>query len=161
MSEVKLIDSNLLDGLAAKAGESPRRRTNYNLHPSGDAPVQRYFIAAKRDSYFRPHRHPNKWEFAVVVRGGFDVLVFDDEGRVTERVAVGPEADAAAFEIPANTWHTWLPTAEDSIFVEVKEGPYDPASAAEFAAWAPEEGAAGVSGFIERLRVAEVGTVLA
>ncbi|HKK06921.1 MAG TPA: WbuC family cupin fold metalloprotein [Gammaproteobacteria bacterium] len=157
---MKLITADLIDDLVAKAGQSPRRRTNYNVHTSGDAPVQRYFIAAKQDSYFRPHRHPTKWEFALVIRGGFDVLVFDDEGRVTERQAVGPQAGVVAFEIPANTWHTWLPTAEDSAFVEIKEGPYDPASAAEFAAWAPEEGAAEVADFVQRLRTASVGSML-
>jgi len=158
---MKLITADLIDDLVAKAGQSPRRRTNYNVHGSGEDPVQRYFIAAKQDTYFRPHRHPAKWEFALVVRGGFDVLVFDDEGRVTERQAVGPEAGVLAFEIPANTWHTWLPTAEDSAFVEVKQGPYDPASAAEFARWAPEEGAPEVGAFIERLRGAAVGDAVA
>lgn len=158
---MKLITAELLDGLIAKASESPRRRTHHNVHSSGDAPVQRYFIAAKQDSYFRPHRHPMKWEFALVVRGGFDVFVFDEAARVTERHAVGPGTAVVAFEIPANTWHTWLPTADDSVFVEVKEGPYDPDTAAEFAPWAPPEGAPAVADFLARLRAADIGTSLA
>ena len=87
-----------------------------------------------------------------------DVLLFDDHGVVTERITVGPNANVHGFEIPANTWHTWLPRRDESVFFEVKEGPYDPQGAAEFASWSPEEGSAQVSEFVNRLRKAVIGT---
>jgi len=39
----------------------------------------------------------------------------------------------------------------------VKEGPYDPATAADFAAWAPAEGDAGVDVFRRWLHSAQAG----
>jgi hypothetical protein len=62
-----------------------------------------------------------------------------------------------AYETPQDTWHTLIPGAAGGAFLEVKEGPYDPATAAEFAAWAPAEGDALVSPFLLWLRRAQPG----
>ena len=84
----------MVDELIAQAGETQRLRINYNIHESLSDPVQRLFIAAGLSSYFRPHRHLGTSEFAIVIRGLFDVIVFDDEGVVTERISAGPGTDA-------------------------------------------------------------------
>lgn len=157
---MKLITSDLINELIQEAGMSPRRRINHNVHESPSDPVQRLFIAARRESYFRPHRHPERGEFAIVIRGLFDVMVFDDTSRVIERVSVGPGADVIGFEMAPNTWHSWLPMADESVFCEIKQGPYDAETAAEFAAWSPEEGALLVSGFVARLRNARIGNIM-
>ena len=149
---MKVITSALIDELIARAAASDRRRINHNVHESPSDPIQRMFVAAMRDSYFRPHRHAAKREFAVVVRGRFDVLLFDDTGCATRRISVGPGAEAVGFEIPPDTWHSWIPLADGSAFVEVKQGPYDSRTAADFAAWAPAEGSADVGRYVERLR---------
>ncbi len=154
---MKPVTSRMMDELIAKAGETQRLRLNYNIHESLTDPVQRLFIAAGRLSYFRPHRHPGKGEFAIVLRGLFDVLVFDDTSMVTERVSVGPAADSFALEIPAGQCHTWIPRAEDCLFFEVKQGPYDPAASLVFAPWSPEEGSAGVWQFQAKLLAAGIG----
>jgi cupin fold WbuC family metalloprotein len=154
---MKVITSVLIDELIVRAAASDRRRTNHNVHESPSDPIQRMVVAAMRDSYFRPHRHATKWEFAVVVRGRFDVLLFDDTGCVTRRVSAGPDAEAVGFEIPPNSWHSWIPAVDGSVFVEVKQGPYDTRTAADFAVWAPEEGAADVGRYVEMLRNTRAG----
>ena len=154
---MKVITSALIDELIARAAASDRRRANHNVHESPSDPIQRMFVAAMQDSYFRPHRHAAKREFAAVIRGQFDVLLFDDTGCVTRRISVGPGAEAVGFEIPPDTWHSWIPLADGSVFVEVKQGPYDSRTAADFAVWAPAEGAADVVRYVERLRNTGVG----
>ena len=154
---MKLITENEFAELIAKADASPRRRSNRNLHEVSEDPIQRLFVAAKRDSYFRAHRHPGKWEFAIVVRGEFEVFTFDENGVITQRIHVGPNAPVKAFELPPNIFHTWVPLTDDGIFFEVKAGPYDPQTAAQFAPWAPAEGDASASFFVEKLLAAQVG----
>ena len=154
---MKLLSRTLLDELAAKAAASPRARAHHNIHATPADPVQRFLVVAQGDSYFRPHRHATRSELAVIVRGRLDVLTFDGHGRVTARYAVGEGTDALAYETPQATWHTIVPGANGGAFLEVKQGPYDPASSAEFAAWAPAEGHASVPKFLEWLRSAQPG----
>jgi len=154
---MRIFGRSLLDELAAKAAASPRARAHHNIHASADDPLQRFFVVADRRSYFRPHRHHTKAELATVLRGGFDVLTFDDAGCMVARWSVGAGTDNLAIETPPMTWHTLLAHSDGSAFLETKQGPYDPATAAEFAAWAPAEGDAAVPAFLEWLRAAQPG----
>jgi cupin fold WbuC family metalloprotein len=158
---MKLITTDLINELILRAVNHARQRVNYNLHESLSDPIQRLFIAAGLESYFRPHRHPEKWECAVVIRGLFDVMVFDDSSRVTEHLSVGPGAGVIGFEIAPNTWHAWVPMSDGSVFFEIKPGPYDPLAAVDFAVWSPEEGTSHADRFVARLRQAKVGDLVA
>ena len=158
---MKLITNRMIDDLIAQAAKEQRLRTNYNVHESLSDPVQRLFIAAALTTYFRPHRHLDKCEFAIVLRGLFHILFFDDEGVVTERVSVGADTETFALEIPSDVCHTWMPMAEQSVFFEVKQGPYDPKKSLVFAPWAPEEGSAQVTQFQAKLLTAGIGDRLA
>lgn len=153
---MNIFTPQLLDEMAGKAAASPRGRTHFNVHASPTDPVQRFFVVANRQSYFRPHRHLSKSELALVLRGRFDVLTFDPHGKVTARYSLG-EGAGFAYETPQATWHTLLSRTDGGAFFEVKEGPYDPATAVEFASWAPAEGDAAVGAFMEWLRTAEPG----
>lgn len=154
---MKLISQTLLDELATAAAASPRRRTHYNLHASNADLVQRYLVVANRDSYFRPHRHSTRAELALIVRGAIDLLAFDADGRVTARYALGAGSGNIAYENAAGGWHTVLVHEDGTAFLEVKQGPYDPATASEFAAWAPAESDAAVARFLEWARHAAPG----
>lgn len=155
---MKLFSQDILDDLTAKAAASPRQRAHFNIHAAPTDPVQRFFIATQKDTYFRPHRHTTKSELAWVLRGYFDVLTFDEAGAVTGRFRVGSETANLGFETPRNTWHTLLAGADGAAFLEIKEGPYDPATAAEFAPWAPAEGHDSVPAFQQWLRAAQPGS---
>lgn len=152
---MKLFDTRLLDEMAAQAAASPRRRAHHTVHASADDPVQRFFVVADRQSYFRPHRHLSKSELALAVKGRFALIEFDESGRVTARHVIG--GDVFAYEAPRATWHTLIAQEDGSAFLEIKEGPYDPATAVEFAAWAPPEGDGRVPDFMQWLRSAAPG----
>lgn len=154
---MKLFSGALLDELSAKAAASPRGRANYNVHAGADDPVQRFFVVANRQSYFRPHRHRTKSELALVVRGSFDVVTFDESGCVLAHYVVGAGAEHIGYETPRANWHTLIARTDGAAFLEIKEGPYDQATAADFAPWAPPEGDARVPQFLEWLRTAQAG----
>jgi len=154
---LKLLPQALLDELAAQAAASPRRRAHHNIHATPADLVQRFIVVAEADSYFRPHRHTTRAELALLLRGRVDVLLFDERGRVLARHAVGAEAGNLAYETAPGVWHTLVPAASGCAFLEIKQGPYDPASAAQFADWAPSEGDAAVPAFRSWLRSAQPG----
>jgi cupin fold WbuC family metalloprotein len=154
---MQLLPHGLLDELTARAAASPRARAHHNIHPTPADPVQRFVVVALGESYFRPHRHVLRGELAVLLRGRIDVLVFSAGGRVLSRHAVGADTPSLAYETPPATWHTLVPAADGCAFLEVKQGPYDPATASEFAPWAPAEGSATVPAFLAWLRRAQPG----
>lgn len=154
---MKILTQALLDELVARAAAAPRGRAHHNIHASSEDPLQRFFVAAQRHTYFRPHRHHTRAELGTVLRGSFDVLNFDDAGRLSARWSIGAGTGNLAFETPPLTWHTLLARSDGAVFLETKAGPYDPATAAEFASWAPAEGDAGVPALLEWLRAARPG----
>jgi cupin fold WbuC family metalloprotein len=156
---MKLISSQLLAELAAGASASPRGRTHYNLHAGPADLVQRYLVVANRGSYFRPHRHAARAELAFIVRGALDLIVFDDGGQVTARHAFGAGAGNLAYENGPAIWHTVVVRDDATAFLEVKQGPYDPATASEFAPWAPAEGEPGAARFLDWARHAAPGDI--
>lgn len=143
--------------LSEMAAAAPRRRMNRNLHERPDDPVQRLLNALEPGTYVRPHRHasPPKWELFALLAGAVAVLLFDDDGTVTERVDLGGEAVLA--EIPAGRWHSLAALAPGSVVLEVKPGPYEPLSDKDFAAWAPAEGDPAAAALEAWLRTAKRG----
>ena len=154
---MRLFEDSLILDLAAKAAASPRRRAHFNIHASAADPVQRFLVVAQADTYFRPHLHRTNAELATVLKGRLDLITFDEAGRVLARYGIGEGTGQFAYETDSGTWHTLVPVSGPVAFLEVKQGPYDPATAADFAAWAPPEGDDSVPRFQRWLRDAQVG----
>ncbi len=75
----------------------------------------------------------------MALRGTLCLNIFDAESTVLDKIFLGPE-NTSGVELPPNTWHTVFPVDENAVFMEVKAGPYTPATASDFASWAPQEG---------------------
>lgn len=137
-----LIDQPRLDALTAKARHHPRRRQNWNIHPSDDFCCHRLLNAVEPGSYIRPHRHldPSKNETFVILRGRLGVLLFTDEGQVEERILLEDGGTNVALDIPFGCYHGALSLSPGTIFFEAKAGPYLPLTEDERAPWAPPDG---------------------
>ncbi len=151
---MKRFDGQLLQELHQRAQLSPRRRAHHNVHEDYHQPVQRLFVSMCRESYVRPHRHSdrNKWEFFLVVQGCVDVLLFNADGQLKERLTLAAGSDCFGVEIPANTWHSVV-CSDTATFLEVKQGPYAVADDKDFADWAPNEGDVQVPDFLAALKL--------
>jgi hypothetical protein len=60
-------------------------------------------------------------------------------------------------EIPPGTWHALAALEPGTVLLEVKEGPYAPAAAENFAPWAPAEGTEAVGALERWFHSARVG----
>jgi cupin fold WbuC family metalloprotein len=147
------IDQQQLDRLSDQARENPRLRKNLNIHPNDEFCCHRLLNAMEPDSYIRPHRHldPVKDETFVLIRGKIGVLMFDEQGSVTEKALLEPDG-IVVLDIPHGRFHAAISLETGSIFFEAKAGPYIPISDAEKAGWAPEDGAPDTSAYLERLK---------
>lgn len=143
----------LYSDLLTQARQHARLRVAQLLHQNHAEPVQRMVIAMQAQSYVRPHRHPlaQQWELVVVLQGELDVLWFAESGAVLERFRL---TTGQGLQTPAGMWHSIVVPHDAAVFLEVKEGPFVSASAAEFALFAPEEGAVEVPHYLQSLRTA-------
>lgn len=134
---MKLITEELLDGVTREAQENARLRMNYNLHESLDAPIHRLLNALEPGTYLPPHRHTDKEETYVVLRGSLLVFFYDDLGNVMEKATLNSSAGVYGLEIPAGTWHSIIVLEPGTVIFEIKSGPYRPLPPEDMAPWAP------------------------
>ena len=155
---IKVYTNTRLDQLKEDAASAKRRRSHLNVHAELDASVQRLFIATQPDTYMRPHRHPeaHKWEFFIVLQGKIDLLVFDDQGALLQRIAMSGE-QTRAVEVPPGTWHAYVCMEPGTLALEIKEGEYLPTREQDFAPWSPAESSERAAGFLQQMRVAQAG----
>ncbi len=123
---------------ASEAIDSSRKRMNYNFHTDGDELLQRMLNALEPETYLPPHRHTEKVEIFLLLRGRISVLLFDDTGNIKQVKDLDPLEGEYGVEIPAGIWHTILVEESGSVIYEIKEGPFIPNTGIEFASWAPE-----------------------
>lgn len=157
---MKIIDQGALSRLSADAAERPRRRANWNLHPTLDDPIQRFFNAMEPGTYVRPHRHEgvHRWECFFAIRGSAAIVTFSDDGVLRERVVIAADGDNLGLEIPPGAWHALASLQSGTILLELKPGPYEPMTDKDFASWAPEEGDPDAAAFERWYREGPLGS---
>lgn len=152
------VDARTIEDIARQAAASANGRFRLCLHESVDAVIQEMLIAATRDAYFRPHRHPpGKSETCIVLEGELDMFVFDENGRVTQRVELAPTLTGKTFLFRAASpvWHLPVARTERTVYYEVFQGPFCKDVDTEYAPWSPrEEDAQAVRRFLDELRAA-------
>jgi cupin fold WbuC family metalloprotein len=80
----------------------------------------------------------------VLQQGRGNLLIFDGDARLMDRIELSPRSSVV--QIPIGVWHGFVVLERNTAVLEIKPGPYLPN---EFADWAPEEGDAGASSFVE------------
>ena len=158
----RLFTGDLFADLIQKAGESPRRRTNFNFHGGAEEPCHRFLNVMMQDTYIAPHRHvtPLKAESFLLLEGQGAFFVFDDAGEVLrcDLLDAGaarhtPDvAGSVGIDVTPGVWHSMVVLSPHVVCFEVKPGPYDPATDKEFASFAPVEGADNAHEYLEWMR---------
>jgi glucose-6-phosphate isomerase len=141
-ADQEIVEINLtqLEDLKHAASHSPLKRARLCLHRTHDDQVQEMVIAFCRGTYNPPHRHQNKSESFHVIEGELLIIFFDDRGKVTRRIKLGPPNAESTFlyRLSSDLWHTVVPLSEFVIIHETTTGPFV-RGATECAAWAPDD----------------------
>ena len=120
---MKIIDKNLIDEVSVQAKASPRLRMNYNFHQSLDDLCHRMLNAVEPGTDIPIHRHPEKDESFVILRGKVRSTTYNDDGTIIEEVVLCQEEGVYGVDIPKNVWHK-LEAIESSVIFECKQGPF-------------------------------------
>ena len=124
---MKLISEELLDSVKRcveelKKEKNKERKEEKELEPG---------------TYLPPHRHTDKEETYVVLRGSLLAFFYDDLGNVTEKVSLNSSAGIYGLEIPSGTWHSIIALESGTVIFEIKSGPYRSLPPEDIAPWAP------------------------
>jgi len=149
------VDSAGIADLKRAAENNERRRIRLCTHRRVDDRLHEMVIVHALDTYVRPHKHLGKSESFHVIEGDVDVVLFDDDGGVSDFIPMGAFASGRPFfyRIAAPRYHTLLIRSDVLVFHETTGGPFRRDDTV-FAPWAPEDGdAAAVSRFLADLEV--------
>lgn len=123
-----LITEELLNSISQEAKESERLRKNFNLHESFDSQVQRLFNAMEPGTVVPIQRHPDAAETIILIRGKLKACLYDNNKNIIEESILDTSTGVYGIHIPAGAWHCVEVLESDTVFFEVKEGPYTPLS---------------------------------
>jgi cupin fold WbuC family metalloprotein len=148
------VTSHLLANLSDMAKDLPRKRKNHNFHTTDSDPLQRMLNALESSTYVCPHRHvnPDKRETFIILTGKVAVIEFDDNGKIIDKIILSKEHGNYCAEIITGSWHTVISLEDNSVYYELKDGPYDEGTDKVFAEWAPEEESSDASQYLEELK---------
>ena len=123
---MNVIDKNLLDEVSAQAKSSPRLRMNFNFHQSLEDKCHRMLNAVEPGTEIPIHRHPDKDESFVILRGKVRSTTYNNDGSVIDSVVLSQEDGIYGVDIPKNVWHNLESLEPGSVIFECKSGPYVP-----------------------------------
>lgn len=153
-SPLSNVDKNDIAWLMARAKETPRRRARICAHVSPEADVHEMFIVHERNTYVPPHRHIGRSESYFLISGRMRIVMFDDDGAVTDFIEMAPPESGGAFyyRISEPMFHSMLIDSDWVVFHEVTSGPFDPTTT-EYAKWAPSKDETDAqSNFVRKLQ---------
>src|SRR6266498_4906152 len=96
---VRVVDHDQIAELAAQATAEPRKRAHLLLHDGPADPVQRLIIVLQPNTYVRPHHHSRQWEMLVLQQGRGNLLIFDGDARLMDRIELSPSSSVAQIPI--------------------------------------------------------------
>jgi cupin fold WbuC family metalloprotein len=105
---------------------SPRGRVRINVHSGSDDLLHEMFIAISAKSYIHPHKHKTKSEAFHLVHGSVDVVVFDDDGKITQIVPLAADGQGGSFyyRMSAPLFHTLVIKSDFLVVHEITNGPF-------------------------------------
>jgi len=154
--DVLEVDQSLIDLLKQRALDSPSRRYRLCLHQSADESVQEMIVVHCRDNYSRPHHHPTTASSMMILEGELTVVLFDDDGNVTQTIDMAARESGRPFtlRLASRCWHMPVCRSEQLVFYETMTGPFRRDDMNAWAPWSPaEDDADAIAAYLESLGV--------
>ncbi len=138
--EIVHVTRSDMETLQMQALKNPRKRMRLCSHQNVEDRLHEMLIIHTNETYVRPHKHIHKSESFHVIKGRVDVLIFDDEGRITNLIEMGDYDSRFCFyyRIATPLFHSLIIHSDVLIFHEATNGPFN-RSDTVFADWSPDD----------------------
>jgi cupin fold WbuC family metalloprotein len=132
---------------------APQRRARLILHPTREDSLHEMVIALPPDSCDHPHINFKSGKSFLALSGQFALICFSDDGSQIKPVVLAAESrwsGARMVRLGKPAWHTIIPLAGDTVFLESIIGPFE---GNRFATWFPDASRPGErEAWIEKVR---------
>ena len=116
-------DKVFLEKLFEQAIVNPRLRQNLDLRTSSADTSQCMLNALLPGTVVPIHRHPMSTENVLLLCGKLVEVLYDDNGKETERILLDPSVGCYGCVVPKGVWHS-VEVLEPSVIYEAKDGKY-------------------------------------
>jgi len=133
-----LVGAADISGLVTASRAAPNGRARIILHPDRDDSLHEMIIALPPDSCDHPHINFKSGKSFLALSGQFAVMHFSDDGNTIEPFVLSAEPGwfgARLVRLRKPAWHTIIPLAGDTVFLETIIGPFE---GNRFAPWFPK-----------------------
>ena len=136
------LDKILFSEVGEKAKASPRRRMHYDLRTQAFEPVaadggyswrdtsMKMLNVIMKDTVIPIHRHNDTNEVVIIMAGAGDEVEYavdSTSGALVETHRVHLEVGGCTGVVVGRAvWHTFIPTEDNTVIFEAKDGAYDP-----------------------------------
>jgi len=146
------VDAATVAALVRDGLRNARHRIRLCTHTDARDAVHEMIIVHDRSCYVRPHKHLGKSESFHVIEGEVDVVIFDDVGRVSDVIPMGPYGSDKPFfyRIAEPLYHTLLIRSDVLVFHETTSGPFRREQTV-LAPWSPVDSTAEVQRYRKEL----------
>ena len=138
--DLVFLDSGWIDRAKVTAAKNKNKKFRTCLHFDESDDVHEMFIVHCRDLYVRPHKHTRRYESLQILEGIGTVVMFSDDGEITQVKTVGDISTRYPFYyyMRGAVYHTILIHTDFLIFKETTEGPFNREDTI-FPVWAPSD----------------------
>ena len=148
--KVVRFDRRYVELIKQSAEKNSRGRARICAHREPTDTLHEMMIAIRSDSYIRPHRHHQKVESFHLLEGSVDVVVFDDDGSISEVIELSIEGNFF-YRLDSPKYHTLLIHSPLLVMHEITNGPFDEALS-DWGSFSPSEGSTDVNNYVSQLR---------
>ncbi len=135
-----VISNEQLASLVRASKSSPKGRARLLLHAQRSDNLHEMIIVLPSDSCDHPHINFKSGKSFLALSGQFAVLRFSDDGNEISPIilsACDRWSGARIVRLREPAWHTIIPLAGDTAFLETIIGPFE---GNRFAPWFPKDG---------------------
>ncbi len=109
-------------------------------HKNVNNKLHQMFILHKKNYYIRPHKHLNKIETVVILKGKIQFIRFNSKGNISEVINLSStnSLNTSLFvSVPKNSFHMMMIKSPIAVFLETTLGPFKKKDTI-FPSWSPD-----------------------
>jgi cupin fold WbuC family metalloprotein len=154
VDEIVSFSQSHVDFLKSNMHNSKTGRIRICAHKSPGDMIHEMLIIIDGKSYMRPHKHVGKPESFHIIEGAIDVVLFDEEGNIVDKIRLASRGSGSDFfyRLSKHQFHTVLINSDHAIIIETTQGPFNKEETI-FAPWSPNEYHISASKYFEHLKV--------